>query len=203
MSPASVRIAFYGTGRFACSTHIPNLLRIPGVEIVALCDSAPVALEQAAALVPGAASCADALYSCVPAFARSDVEVRAAERGIHILSEKPQAVRLEVAPGIDAAVKRSGVIATVGFCERYRPLVRKTRELFAGRAATHVAFVQHARPPAVRHTWYRDLAPSGGPALNWGGHALDQIRFVTGEEATRGQAFRGPAMSRGFPLRSR
>ena len=205
-----LRIAFYGTGRFACSTHIPNLLKIPGAEIVALCDSAPAALEQAAVLAPGAVRYADAgamlaaggfdaLYSCVPAFARTDVEARAARQGVALFSEKPQAVRLQVALAIDAAVRASGVIATVGFRERYRPLVRRARELFAGRRATHVQFLQHARPPAARHTWYRDVALSGGPALNWGGHALDQIRFVTGEEVSKAQAFWGAGDLSGFP----
>ncbi len=210
MPPSPVRVAIYGTGRFACSTHIPNLLRIPEAEIVALCDSAPAALEQAAALVPGAARYADAdallasggfdaLYSCVPAFARGDVEVQAARRGAAIFSEKPQAVRLEVALRIDRAIAEAGVVATVGFRERYRPLVRRARELFAGRRATHVQFLQHARPPAPRHTWYRDVALSGGPALNWGGHALDQIRFVTGEEVSKAQAFWGAGDIEGFP----
>jgi predicted dehydrogenase len=210
VTDAPVRVAFYGTGRFACSTHIPNLLRIPGVEIAALCDSSPAALEQAAALAPGAARYADAeallaaagfdaLYSCVPAFARTDVEARAAQRGMHLFSEKPQALRLEVALAIDAAVQASGVIATVGFRERYRPLVLRARELFAGRRLTHAAFLQHARPPAARHTWYRDVALSGGPALNWGGHALDQIRFITGEEVAGAQAFWGSGDLSGFP----
>ncbi len=210
MANAPVRVAFYGTGRFACSTHIPNLLRIPGAEIVALCDSSPAALEQAAALVPAAARYPDAdallaaggfdaLYSCVPAYARTDVEARAAQRGIHLFSEKPQATRLEVALTIDAAVLAAGVIATVGFRERYRPLVRKARELFAGHEATHVQFLQHARTPAARHTWYRDVALSGGPALNWGGHALDQIRFVAADEVSKAQAFWGAGDILGFP----
>jgi len=77
--------------------------------------------------------------------------------------------------------------------------VRRARELFAGRTATHVLFLQHARPPAACHTWYRDVALSGGPSLNWGGHALDQVRFITGEEATKAQAFWGAGDIGGFP----
>ena len=37
-SDRTVRVAVYGTGRWADRTHIPNLLSIEGVEIVALCD---------------------------------------------------------------------------------------------------------------------------------------------------------------------
>ena len=33
-----VRVAFYGTGNWVKNTHIPNLLQIEGVDILALCD---------------------------------------------------------------------------------------------------------------------------------------------------------------------
>jgi myo-inositol 2-dehydrogenase / D-chiro-inositol 1-dehydrogenase len=205
-----VRLAFYGTGRFARNTHIPNVLRIPDTEIVALCDQDPAALEEAAALVPGArvyvdadallaAGGFDALYSCIPAFARTDVEERAVRQGAALFSEKPQAIRLDVALRIDAAVREAGVLATVGFRERYRPLVRKAREHFAGRRLIHAFFLQHVRPPQSLHRWYLDLERSGGHAVNWGGHALDQIRFITGAEVVTAQAFYGDPTPAGLP----
>jgi myo-inositol 2-dehydrogenase / D-chiro-inositol 1-dehydrogenase len=207
---STVRLAFYGTGRFARNTHIPNVLRIPDTEIVALCDHDPAALQAAGALVPAARLYADAdallaargfdaLYSCIPAFARTDVEERAVRRGVALFSEKPQATRLEVALRIDAAVREAGVLATVGFRERYRPLVRKAREQFAGHRLIHAFFLQHVRPPQSLHRWYLDLERSGGHALNWGGHALDQVRFITGEEVVKAQAFYGAATATGLP----
>ena len=33
-----VRVGVYGTGSWANRTHIPNLLELDGVELVALCD---------------------------------------------------------------------------------------------------------------------------------------------------------------------
>lgn len=39
ISNRPVRVGYYGTGRFAKSTHIPNILQMDGVEITALCDT--------------------------------------------------------------------------------------------------------------------------------------------------------------------
>ena len=65
----------------------------------------------------------DALWSIVPAFARTGgVEVAAASKGIHLFSEKPQALEMRVARDIDDAVREAGVLSAVCFRERYRPI---------------------------------------------------------------------------------
>ena len=136
MTDRPVRVAVYGTGRFAQATHLPNLSRIDGVEIAALCDINEDALREAAAQFGVSrtytdahemleAENPDALWSIVPAFARTDVEIAAAERGIQLFSEKPQAMDMALAKRIDAAVRKGGVISTVGFRERYRPIFQK------------------------------------------------------------------------------
>ena len=43
-----VRVAIYGCGRWANHTHIPNLQKIGGVQVVALCDTDPQALQSTA-----------------------------------------------------------------------------------------------------------------------------------------------------------
>ena len=101
-----VRIGVYGCGSWANRTHIPNLLQLDSVEIVAICDSNLESLKSTAEafnipktytdgheMVGGESM--DALYSVVPAYARTDVEATAAAKGIHIFSEKPQALTME------------------------------------------------------------------------------------------------------------
>ena len=103
-----VRVAFYGCGNFANRTRIPNLLQTHSVDIVAACDrNSQTAQETAARFkIPHVYSDAyemldteaiDVLYSIVPAYVRTDVEVTAAQKGIHIFSEKPQALTMQVA----------------------------------------------------------------------------------------------------------
>ena len=100
-----IRVAIYGCGRVANRVHIPNLLKLDNVEIVAICDINPQALKSTAEasnisktyqdghqMLDGEEI--DVLYSVVPAYARTNVEATAAAKGIHIFSEKPQALTI-------------------------------------------------------------------------------------------------------------
>jgi len=200
----TLRVGIYGAGRFANHKHIPNLLSTEGVRIVALADVNPEALASTAASLPGdvhtyadahemlARETLDALYSCVPAFARTDVEIAAARAGLHLFSEKPQALTMALAHAIDDAIREAGVFSAVGVRERYRPMFGAARAFLADRQVIHIQF-RRVRPlPEYREwatPWYRDMARSGGSALDWGVHALDIVRYITRQEVAAVQAF--------------
>ena len=203
-----LRVAIYGCGNFAKRTRIPNLLQTDAVDIVAACDSSLQAAEEIAGEfdVPrvyhsgngGAykmldAEAIDVLYSIVPAYVRTDVEVTAVEKGIHLFSEKPQAITMRVARGIDDAVQEAGVISTVGFRERYRPLFQEARRFLADKNVVHIRFQSFGGLPHSTDgdpkTWWAEMDKSGGRALDWGVHATDYSRFMTGLNVARAQAF--------------
>lgn len=203
-SVGAVRAAIYGTGSWANQTHIPNLKKL-GVDVVAACDVDAAALRRTAERFEIPAVYADGremvekerfdvLYSIVPAFARTDVEVRAVERGIHLFSEKPQALRMAVALEIDRTVRKVDVLSTVCFRERYRPLFREARRILSEKRIVHVVFRSVGGLPPCKEgmeeaSWWRQMEKSGGPALDWGVHAVDYIRFTTGLEVDKVQAF--------------
>lgn len=204
MTDRPVRVAVYGTGRFAQATHLPNLSRIDGVEIAALCDINEDALREAAAQFEVSrtytdahamleAENPDALWSIVPAFARTDVEIAAAERGIQLFSEKPQAMDMALAKRIDAAVQKGGVISTVGFRERYRPIFQEARRLLRDKCVVHVRFQQISHNPkpaaSARTAWSHQVEKGGVRFFDWGVHATDYTRFMTGQDVIRSQAF--------------
>ena len=203
-----LRVAIYGCGNFAKQTRIPNLLQTDAIDIVAVCDSHLQTAQEIAAdfNVPhvyhteddGAykmldAEAIDVLYSIVPAYVRTDVEVTAVEKGIHLFSEKPQAITMHVARRIDDAIQQSGVISTVGFRERYRPLFQEARRFLADKQVVHIRFQSFGGLPpstdADTQTWWAEMDKSGGRALDWGVHATDYSRFMTGLDVTRAQAF--------------
>ena len=136
----------------------------------------------------------DALYSVVPAYARTDVEATAAAKGIHIFSEKPQALAMEVAHKIDDAIRGAGVISTVCFRERYRPIFQEARKRLEGQKIVHVRFQSVSGLPeplsgSLKDSWWSEMDKSGGQALDWGVHATDYSRFMTGLNVDRAQAF--------------
>ncbi len=201
---SKTRVAFYGCGNFAKNTRIPNLLELDSVTIIAACDSNIEAAKETAERfkIPRIYSSGhemletedfDVLYSIVPAYVRTDVEVIAAENGIHIFSEKPQAITMQVANSIDIAIRNAGVISTVGFRERYRPIFQKAREFLSDKNIVHVRFQSYGGLPATtgneRKSWWGDMDKSGGRALDWGVHATDYSRYMTGLNVANAQAF--------------
>ncbi|MDP6507084.1 MAG: Gfo/Idh/MocA family oxidoreductase, partial [Planctomycetota bacterium] len=158
-SSDTVRVAIYGAGNFANRTHIPNLKNIEGVEIVAVSDINEESRKNTASQfdIPNAYADAhemlakeefDALYSIVPAFARTDVETAAAGKGIHIFSEKPQAIQMETARRINQAIEDAGVISTVGYRERYRPFFQEAKRILSDKKLVHVRFQSFRGLPA-------------------------------------------------------
>ena len=203
MNDHPLRVAVYGAGGFARRTHLPNLAKCAEAEVVALCD-ADAATAHAAAAEFGVGSVytdaramlererIDALYSVVPPFARGPIEIAAAERGIHLFCEKPQSLELATAQAIGAAVRKAGVVSTVGFRERYRPIWQEARRLLAGKRVVHVDFLiseDVIGSAGGRSAWYADFNRSGGRGLDWGVHAVDLARFVTGLDIARAQSF--------------
>jgi predicted dehydrogenase len=219
---SEVRVAIYGCGRWANRSHIPNLVRLPDAEIVALCDVNPEALRATAerfGIVPErtyldghemlARESIDALFSVVRPEARTEqgVEVAAARRGIHLFSEKPQALTMGVARAIDAAIREGSVLSTVCFRERYRPLFQEARARLLRETLVHVRFESVGDLPPSIAPGAKGEAWFGGPALSWGQHAIDYIRYLTGLEVRQAQAFYlerpryGTDLSQSFHLR--
>lgn len=203
-----LRVGVYGTGSWANRTHLPNLAAMANLELVAACDADPEARRETAARFGIARTYADGhemlraerldvLFSVVPAYARTDVEATAALAGVHLFSEKPQATTMAVARRIDEAVHRGGVLSTVCFRERYRPLFQEARRLLRGREIVHVRFQSFAGLPTRqdqvpedrRQSWHYRMDQAGGAAFDWGVHAVDYARFLTGLEITHAQAY--------------
>ncbi len=198
----NIRVAIYGAGRFANRKHLPNLARIDGVDIVAVCDINENTARDTAdhfgipsVYTSGHEMLAkeeiDALWSIVPAFARTDVEAAAASRGIHIFSEKPQALEMPVARRIDDAIRKADVLSIVCFRERYRPIFQEARRLLVDKEIVHIRF-QSTRPlPGLRENggWHSEFEKGASAFFDWGPHAVDYTRFITGLDVTTAQAY--------------
>jgi predicted dehydrogenase len=203
MSADPLRVAIYGAGAFAHRAHLPNLAQLPEARMVAVCDANLTAAEKAATQygIPAVygdgmamleAERIDVLFSVVPPFARGPLEIAAVRRGIHLFCEKPQAMTIRGAQAIDAAIRDTGVVATVGFRERYRPIWQAARAALAGKRIAHVSFViseDEVGSAGGRSAWYAQFSRSGGRGLDWGVHALDLTRFISGADIARAQSF--------------
>ncbi|MEE2658657.1 MAG: Gfo/Idh/MocA family oxidoreductase [Candidatus Latescibacterota bacterium] len=198
-------MGIFGGGSWARRTHIPHLQNI-GAEVVAVCDTDEATRNATAEefSIPAryanghemlAAESLDALYSCVPGYARTDVEAAAAHSGVHLFSEKPQATSMIVAQRIADAVDEGGVLSTVCFRERYRPLFQQAKSLLADKQVVHLRFSIYGglpsteRPESGKHSWGYSLEKGGFNAYDWGVHSIDYSRYMTGLDVAVVQAF--------------
>jgi predicted dehydrogenase len=139
-----------------------------------------------------------AVLLAVPHHLHKSMAVDAANRGKHVLVEKPLATTLEDADAMIACCKRNRVALTVNFSLRYLPRNRKAQELIAQGALgeiTGVQIIAHAFRErgywigGRSHSpddWRASREKSGAGVLFMNVcHVLDYVYALTGLKATR------------------
>ena len=136
----------------------------------------------------------DIVDVCVPGHLHADVAIAALEAGKHVIAEKPLANTLGEAEKMVAtarAARERGVQSTVGVNYRRVPaLALARRHIAAGRIGdvrqVRIAYLQDwLADAAAPMTWrlHRELAGSGALG-DLASHAVDQVRFLLGQEVT-------------------
>jgi predicted dehydrogenase len=117
--------------------------------------------------------------------------IAAAEKGKHILCEKPMARSREEAMTMLDAVKRAGVKHMVSFNYRFVPAIRQAYELIRSGALGEIyhfraVYLQEwISDPDFPLVWRLDKKVAGSGALgDLGAHIIDLGRFLVGEPAS-------------------
>lgn len=183
-----VRIGFIGVGGMA-EGHMNALERIEGAEITAVFDinearARQIAQEHGATAYESRdqlmdSGQVDALFICTPPFARGDIEEAAAQRGLHLLAEKPVGLNLEEARRKENIIRDSGIIHSSGYCLRYLDTVQKARQFLAGRQIDMILAYRIGGMPGV--PWWRIMERSGGQLVEMSTHQVDLIRYLAGD----------------------
>jgi predicted dehydrogenase len=130
MSESKIKIGVIGAGRMG-GHHARILSRLPGVELVGVCDANLWRAQMAAWRHNCAAyrsyedllNQVDACVIAVPTELHFDIGMKAIELGVHCLVEKPLAYTVEQAKQLLAASEAKGVVLQVGHIERFNPAV--------------------------------------------------------------------------------
>ena len=136
----------------------------------------------------------DIVDVCVPGHLHAEVAIAALEAGKHVIAEKPLANTMAEAEKMVATAKAArerGVHSMVGFNYRRVPaLALAKRHIAAGRLGdvrqVRVSYLQDwLADDAAPMTWRlrRELAGSGALG-DLASHAVDQVRFLLGQEVT-------------------
>jgi predicted dehydrogenase len=119
-----------------------------------------------------------------------EAAVACAERGTHVVVEKPMAPDAAGARRMIAAAEKAGVILSTPYVWRYHPVAREIKRLIgegvAGRIVGCEGRYAGGRPSRYiegNAAWMLEKARSGGgPMLNLGVHWIDLYRWLLADE---------------------
>lgn len=131
----SIRIGVIGAGNMG-KNHVRLTSEIPQFELIGVFDTKKEAKRLAEKYNVRFFSALDELLSSVdsvviasPSSTHVDLAVRAAEKGLHALVEKPLGLDANEARIINGAFKKSKTILSVGHVERFNPVVLEVEKM--------------------------------------------------------------------------
>jgi UDP-N-acetyl-2-amino-2-deoxyglucuronate dehydrogenase len=192
-----IRFAVVGCGRIAASHFRALQAHAPDAELVAVCDTDAQALEKAVTATGAspfssltqlldAPRLPDVVVLCTPSGLHSQQAIKAAQRGVHVVTEKPMATRwsdgLEMVRACDEANVRLFVVKQNRRNPTLQLLKRALEQRRFGRIFMVTINVFWSRPQQYydsarwRGTWEFD----GGALMNQASHYVDLIDWLIG-----------------------
>lgn len=126
---------------------------------------------------------------CTPPSVHVETALTCADRGCHLLIEKPLAARADGVHQLQAAIAQKGLRAAVAYQLRFHPAVRRMKELVKTGAIGRLLSIQAEygqylpawRPSRDYRDSYTAQAAQGGGILLDGSHEIDYVRWIGGE----------------------
>ncbi|MES2571044.1 MAG: Gfo/Idh/MocA family oxidoreductase [Verrucomicrobiota bacterium] len=189
-----VRVGVVGLGMGR--QHIEQFQKSPRARVEAICDLNPLLLRQTADdfAIPHtfedfdeflARAEIDAVALVVPNFLHHPMALKALERGLHVMGEKPMAMDAREAREIREAVRRSGRRFMVHSSQRFQPEYQFFKSLIGEGKLGNLYYAnagwRRMRGLPASGGWYGVKAKSGGnPLIDLGVHLLDLTRWLMG-----------------------
>ena len=189
------RVLLVGCGRIS-ERHLDAIAAHRDLQLVAVCDEISERARAAGERhgVPAftsygamlAESDADVAVICTPSGLHPRHGIMAAERGLHVVCEKPMATRLEEADALVHACDEAGVHLFVVKQNRLNPgIVLLKRAMDKGRFGR--VYLANTTVRWNRPQSYYDMAPwrgtwefDGGAFMNQASHYVDMIQWLAG-----------------------
>lgn len=125
----------------------------------------------------------DGVVIVTPTKYHCEIAVAAAEKGKHILCEKPMAMTVEECEIMEEAARKNGVKLQVAFMRRFdRAFVEAKKVVEAGEIGDVVMVRSNTRGPSIPKPWMYDIKKSNGPLAEVNSHDIDTLRWFTGSE---------------------
>ena len=198
----AVRVAFIGVGNRG-SYLLNNMLKAPGVKVVAICDIDPEALKKAVDAATAAGNTPeaytefrklldrkdiDAVVIATPVDLHKEMAIAALEVGKHVYCEKPMALNPEQCRMVVNAAKSAKGIFQAGFQLRYDPHRAASMKFIHDGNIGKVLFLQghrHTGDLPRQTLWYFDRSRSGDNIVEQACHIIDLMVWAAGAHPLR------------------
>ena len=205
-----VRIGIVGIGNMGTG-HIRYLSKgeVSGAELTAVCDTRPERLEWAKETLGDnvkrfasademfASGSVDAVLIATPHYDHPPLAIKAFEKGLHVLVEKPAGVYTKQVRQMNEVAAQSGKVFGIMYNQRTNPIYQKLRDLVSSGELGEIR-----RTNWIITNWYRSQSyyDSGGWRATWAGegggvllnqdpHQLDLWQWTIGMMPHRVRAF--------------
>jgi predicted dehydrogenase len=193
-----LNIAIIGVGIIGKS-HLNAIQNIENCRLCALCDLNEEKVKQLAEEyevpyfldyreIPKKVKC-DAVILNLPHHLHAPASIFFLEQDCHVLVEKPMANTIKECDEMIAAAKRSGKKLAVAHIQRYFEANRILKSIVdSGELGRYVGCCEQRSVNYFsdsRPRWFLDKRLSGGGiVMNYGAHALDKLKYITGAHIT-------------------
>ncbi len=199
-----LKVGVAGAGQIAKVLHIHEYAESPDCDLIAIYNAnldfcqdviaeyEPQGVKFYDDLDAFLASGVQAISVCERNFLHAEVSIKALEKGISVLCEKPMALTLADAQAMIDTAAKTGAKLMIDQSQRYsRPHI-KAKEVLASGVLGKIYAIQttfaHPGPEGWSKTseWFFNKSISGfGPLADLGVHKCDLVRFLTGLEAVK------------------
>ena len=205
-----IKLGLIGLGNMGLG-HINNIYggNVKNVKLTAVCDTDQEKLKAAKEKVSPDVACfdsddaffeqadIDSVLIAVPHYDHPTLAIRAFEKGLNVLSEKPAGVYTKAVREMNEAAAKSGKVYGIMYNQRTNPIYKKVRQMIEDGELGSIK-----RVVWIVTTWYRPQAyhdssswrstwksEGGGVLINQAPHQLDLIQWITGMMPSRVRGF--------------
>jgi predicted dehydrogenase len=191
-----IRLGISGCGMAFERLYLPALIRSAEWELVGVCDRSRERCEWVRSLFPDISVCdsidalldassLDAMFIATPPETHCELAVKALDRGLHVLVEKPMALSLEEAFAMLESSERAGRQLRVGFNRRFRRPYVILRDQLAGIPAESIQsitfeFIFSLLDWNPVTPYLGDDSRGGGALDDVASHLVDVLTWVIG-----------------------
>jgi predicted dehydrogenase len=186
-----MRVAVIGLAGVG-AVHVDRWSAVPDARLVSVCDIVPKIAQEVASKygVKAFASAEEmldkedltAISICTPPKSHLELTRMAAERGVHLLCEKPMASSISDCQAMIDVCKARRVVLQIGHKKRFLPPLVRLKELAEGQFGP-IRYMVHRYPhPGMSEKdWFWAEDDGGGPILENAVHAADILGFLMGD----------------------